>query len=61
MLSSLMSRELVAYRQTELFAAAEADRLALRVRRARREQRRSAATTRVRRTWVRTATQPVRP
>ena len=58
MLSSLMSGELVATRHAELIAAAEAERLALRARRAHRDERRSATATRVRRTWVHTATQP---
>jgi hypothetical protein len=58
MLTSLMSRELVAARHTDLIAAAEDERLARRARRARREERRSAGPARVRRTRVRTATQP---
>jgi hypothetical protein len=60
MLASLMSSELVATRHAELIAAAEAERVALRVRRARRDERRSRAATHVRRTWVRTTTQPAR-
>jgi hypothetical protein len=60
MLTSLMSGELAATRQAELIAAAEAERLALQVRRARRDERRSTAATRVRRTWVRTTAQPAR-
>ena len=61
MLISLMTGDLVAARQAELLAAAEDERLALRMRRANRDRRRSAPTTRVRRAWLRTATQPVRP
>ena len=61
MVTSLMSDELVASRRAELIAAAEAERLVLRVRRARRDERRSATAARVRRTWLRTATQPARP
>jgi len=49
MLTSLMTGDLVAARQAELLVAAEDRRLALRMRRARRAQRRSSATTRVRR------------
>jgi hypothetical protein len=49
MLPSLMTGDLVTARQAELLVAAEDERLALRMRRARRAQRRSAATTRVRR------------
>jgi hypothetical protein len=60
MLSSLMSGELVAIRHAELVAAAEAERLALQARRARRDERRSTPASRVRRTWVRTTTQPAR-
>jgi hypothetical protein len=52
MLTSLMTGDLV---------AAEDERLALRMRRASRDRRRTAVTTRVRRAWPRTATQPVRP
>ena len=59
MLTSLMSRELVAARHTDLIAAAEDERLARRARRARRDER-SAGPARVRRTRVRTATQPAR-
>jgi hypothetical protein len=61
MLTSLMSGELVATRHAELIAAAEADRLALQVRRARRDERRSARAARTRRAWARTAPQPARP
>jgi len=61
MLTSLMSGELVATRHAELIAAAEADRLALRVRRARRDERRSARAARTRRAWTPTAPQPARP
>jgi len=50
MLTSLMTGDLVAARQAELLVAAEDERLAIRMRRARRAERRSAATTRVRRT-----------
>jgi hypothetical protein len=60
MLTSLMSGELVATRHAELIAAAEAERLALRVLRARRDERRSATAARIRRIRVRTATQPAR-
>jgi hypothetical protein len=61
MLTSLMSGELVATRHAELIAAADAERLVLQVRHARRDERRSATAARVRRTWVRTSTQPARP
>ena len=61
MLTSLLSGDLAVARHTELLAAADTERLARRVRRARRDERRSAETTRVRRPRVRTATQPVRP
>ena len=61
MLTDLMAAELAAARHAERLADAEIDRLALRMRRARRDQRGSAATPRVRRTWLRTATQPARP
>jgi hypothetical protein len=61
MLTTLMTGDVVAARHAELLAAAEEQRLALQLRRARRNERRSAATPRVRRTWLRTATQPVRP
>jgi hypothetical protein len=60
MLTTLMSRELVTARHTELIAVAEDERLAHRMRRARRDERRSARPARVRRTSVRTATQPAR-
>jgi hypothetical protein len=60
MLTSLMTGDIVAARHAELVAAAEQDRLALRLRRAHRD-RRSAATRHVRRSWLRTAIQPVRP
>ncbi len=50
MLTSLMTGDLVAARQAELLVAAEDERLAIRMRRARRAERRSAATTHVRRT-----------
>jgi len=49
MLTSLMTGDLVAARHAELLVAAEDERLAIRMRRARRAQRRSSATTRVRR------------
>jgi hypothetical protein len=61
MLTSLMSGELAAARHAEVLSDAENERLVLRVRRARRDARRSAAPAHVRRTWVRPATQPVRP
>lgn len=50
MLTSLMTGDLVAARHAELLVAAEDELLAIRMRRARRVQRRSAATTRVPRT-----------
>jgi hypothetical protein len=56
MLTSLMSAELVATRHTELIAAAEAERLARRVRRARRDERRFATAARSRRIWLRSGT-----
>lgn len=61
MLTSLMTGDLVAARHAERLTDAEIDRLAHRLRRTRRDERRSAATPRVRRTWVRTATHPARP
>ncbi len=61
MLTSLMTGDLVAARRAELLVAAEDERLALRMRRASRDRRRTAVTTRVRRAWPRTATHPVRP
>jgi hypothetical protein len=49
MFTSLMSAELVAARHTELIAAAEAERLVRRVRRARRDEHRFATAARIRR------------
>jgi len=61
MLTSLMSAELVAARHTELIAAAEAERLARRVRRARRNERRFATAARIGRIWSRSRTPAASP
>lgn len=61
MLTSLMSAELVAARHTELIAAADAERLARQVRRARRDERRLAVAARIRRTWLRSGASDARP
>jgi hypothetical protein len=61
MLTSLMSAELVAARHTELIAAAEAERLARRVGRTRRDERRFATAARVGRIWLRSRTPDASP
>jgi hypothetical protein len=61
MLTSLMSAELVAARHTELIAAAEAERLARRVRRARRDEHRFATAARIRRIRWRSGTPDTSP
>jgi hypothetical protein len=61
MLTSLMSAELVAARHTELIAAAEAERLARRVRRARRDEHRFATAAPIRRIWLRSGTSDPSP
>jgi hypothetical protein len=59
MFTNLMTAELAATRRVDLIAAADTARLAGRARRARRARRLFATAPRVRRTWVRTATQPI--
>jgi hypothetical protein len=61
MLTTLRSAELVAARHTELNAAAEAERLARRVRRARRDERRFATAARISRSWLRSRTPDASP
>ncbi len=58
MYPSLIHTELAASRRQDLIAAAEANRLVQQARRARRDERRNGTTPPVRRTWVRSATQP---
>jgi hypothetical protein len=58
MYSSLMHAELAVARHRDLIAAAADHRLARHARLARRAERRRGTTHHVRRTWVRSATQP---
>jgi hypothetical protein len=58
MYPSLMHAELAVARRRDLIATAADHRLAQHARRARRAERRTGTTQHVRRTWVRSATQP---
>ena len=61
MFNSPMSQELAAARHAHLIAAADAHRLARHARRARRNHGGSTSGGSLRRTWLRTATQPAQP
>lgn len=61
MFTNPMIGEVAATRRTDLIAAADAQRLARHAGRARRDRGGSTTGGRIRRTWLRTTTQPAHP